>query len=140
MCRKVIQIYQQTFKNNDPSKFEQTFQFQRIYKTKPEQYFRLKLVGYSSPSLSPTATAAMGDLFLKGLPELNGFCNYQENGVNSVVNTNNFYLGNFYDNYSEFQTIEMLLNDIPLTPFTIFTTGTSATRFLVTFQIELLED
>ncbi len=139
MCRKVVQTFQQTFKNSDSTKSEQTFQFQRIYKTKPEQYFRLKLMGYSSPTVSTSAANALGDLFIRGIPELNGLCNYQEVGATSVVNTNNFYLGNFYDNFGDFQPIEMLLNDIPLTPFQIFT-SLGRTQFIVTFIIELLED
>lgn len=138
MCPKVVSIYQQTFKNNDSSVYAQTFKFQRIYKTKPEQYFRIKCVSFTSL----TSTARGVDVFMKGVEELCGKCNYQSVGANAASSSenNHFYLGTFSDTNAEYSPMEMLLNNIPLTPFQIYTVGSGvAGLFLVSFQIELLE-
>lgn len=182
MCRKVIQTYQQTFNNSVPNTNKQTFQFQRIYKTKPEQYFKLKLTTLLAPNpitytgingaKYPTSTitpfytdtanpnnitsetmvmnsgeyasqiltsSLMNEVFLSGIDELKGKCNYMEHATStSVIQKNDFYLGNLYDVGLRVPP-EIILREIPLDPFTIYVNGNN-TQFIVSFIIQLLED
>jgi hypothetical protein len=182
MCRKVIQTYQQTFNNSVPNTNKQTFYFQRIYKTKPEQYFKLKLTTLLAPNpttftgingtKNPTSTntpfytdtanptkitsetmvmnsgeystqiltsSLMNEVFLSGIDELRGRCNYMKcASTTSVIQKNDFYLGNLYDVGLRVPP-EIILREIPLDPFTIYVNGNN-TQFIVSFLIELLED
>jgi hypothetical protein len=155
MSPKVVKTYQQTFKNNNDLVTEQTFSFTRIYKTKPDQYFRLKVASIFSSFLSTTTIETVnpagtltstetniGDLFLKGIPELSGLCNYQEksSASNILVTNNHFYLGSLIEQSG---SAEIILDDIPLAPFTIYHHSPLLIvplRFTVSFIIELLED
>ena len=135
MCYKVVQTYQQTFKNNDVAAKEQTFRFQRVYKTNSSQKFRIKCTYFTTL----TNTNRMGEIFIKGLPELNGRCNYLSvGGADANVENNGFFLGTFNDTSAEYSMTEMMLNEIPFSPFQIYTTGTAG-LFLVSFVIEVLE-
>ena len=180
MCPKLIQTYQQTFNNSNPNVSKQQFKFQRIYKTKLEQYFKLKLTtmlapnpttvtsinGIANPTFlnTPTydtsvppkiltetltmntgeyktqiiQTALMNEVFLSGIPELTGRCNYFEHIIGSTIQKNDFYLGNLFDVGLRVPP-EIILREIPLDPFTIYVNGIS-TMFVVSFIIELLED
>ncbi len=184
MCRKVIQTYQQTFTNNVSNTNKQTFKFQRIYKTKPEQYFNLKLTTLLAPNpttftsynttsskqpkatITPTYTdttnptkitsetmvftqgeqstqilssSKMNEVFMSGINELNGRCNYMEHSsATSVIQKNDFYLGNLFDVGLRVPP-EIILREIPLDPFTIYVNGNNS-LFIVSFLIELLED
>ena len=155
MSPKVVKTYQQTFKNNNDAATEQTFSFTRIYKTKPNQYFKLKVASIFSPHLSSSTITSVtsagtytsmetliGDLFLKGIPELSGLCNYQEkySASNLSATNNHFYLGSLVEPSG---SSEIILDDIPLTPFTIYhyyPLLNVPLRFTVSFIIELLED
>lgn len=135
MCPRVVAIYQQTFKNNDAAAAQQTFKFQRIYKTKPNQSFRMKMVYFTTL----TNTTRLGEIFLRGIPEINGKCNYLSvGGAGLEVENNGWHLGNFNDTSAEYSTIEVMLDEIPFTPFQIYTTGTAGV-FVISFQIEVLE-
>ncbi len=180
MCRRVIQTYQQTFNNSVSTVNKQQFKFQRIYKTKPEQYFRLKLTTLLAPNPTtytgingtkkPTSTntptydtsvppkitsetmimnsgeystqiltaSIMNEVFLSGIPELSGKCNYVSITGTSTVQRNDFYLGSLFDVGLRVPP-EIILREIPLDPFTIWVNGNNS-QFIVSFIIELLED
>ena len=138
MCQKVIETYQQTFSCSSNT-LQATFNFTRVMKQKPEQKFRLKLVYFSN--LQNISTPGLW--FLKyGY----GKCNFQEVNAQGVkTNENNdFFLGTFSDNAAENNLFEMLVDEIYVTPFTIYNTdkvsASAPTKFLVSFQIELLEN
>jgi hypothetical protein len=135
MCQKVIAVYQQTFKNNDEKISFQYFKFQRIYKTKPEQYFRIKCISFSNL----VDTRRVGEMFLS--PGF-GKCNYQSVGATTALSSdsNDMYLGTFADSFAEYCMMDFLMDDIPLSTFKIYNSAGSPGRFLVSFQIELLED
>lgn len=135
MCQKVIAVYQQTFKNSDATVSFQYFNFQRIYKTKPEQYFRVKCVNFTNL----LSTGKVGEMFLS--PGF-GKCNFQSVGATKAEykENNDFYLGTFQDQFAEYCMMDFLMDDIPLTPFKIYNSAGTNTTFLVSFQIELLED
>ena len=135
MCQKVLAVYQQTFKNNDQNVSLQYFSFQRIYKTKPEQYFRIKCISFSNL----VDTRRTGDMFLS--PGF-GKCNFQSVGATSALSSesNDMYLGTFADSFAEYCMMDFLMADIPLSPFKIYNSLGTKGAFLVSFQIELLED
>ena len=85
-----------------------------------------------------TNTTRLGEVFLKGIPELNGKCNFLSVSADNTVENNGFFLGTFGDTSAEHSTMTVMLDEVPFTPFQIYTTGTAGI-FLVTFQIEVLE-
>lgn len=139
MCR-VLQTYQATFRNSDPHVSIQTFTFARIMKTShtKEQYFRLKVMSIHTGQQYPDPfdfNLLQKELFLTGFPAICRNCNYQDVGSNAKFDMNYFYLGNLFD--KEYSNVEMILDEIPLSSFQIFSTAIGI--FSVSFQIELLE-
>ena len=134
MCQKVVQTYQQTFHCSTPST-SALFNFTRVMKMKPEQYFRVKLVYFSNL----TTVASSGLWFLSyGF----GKCNFQEvNGLTGtrVSENNDYFLGTFSDSAAETSPCELIIDDVLITPFRIYTKDGQAARFVVSFQIDLLE-
>ncbi len=134
MCQKIVETYQQTFYCSTAST-SATFNFTRLLKQKHNQHFRVKVVYFSSLNTSPTA----GLWFLSyGF----GKCNFQEiNGVTGakVGESNDYFLGTFSDNGAESSPCELLVDEVFLTPFRIYTKDGVAAKFLVSFQIDLLE-
>ena len=137
MCPKIIQTYQQTFGCSTAST-SGLFNFTRVMKQNPEQFFRLKVVYFSN--LQNVSTPGLW--FLKyGF----GKCNYQEvNNLGVKTSENNdFFLGTCSDNSAEFGGFQMLIDEINTTPFQIYNTDKSVaaqTKFIVSFQIDLLEN
>jgi len=132
MCQKVVETFQQTFHCSTAST-SAMFNFTRVMKHKPEQHFRLRVVYFSNLTTSPSA----GLWFISyGF----GKCNYQEvaNGV-KVGENNDYFLGTFSDSSAESTPCELLLDEVFLTPFRIYTKDGVAAKLLVSFQIDLLE-
>ena len=133
MCPSVVKIYHQTFRNGDATKREQQFAFQRIYKTKPKQHFKVKLLGITG---GEHLIDQQNLLFMKGIPELTSFGNFQEIDLAGVVTRRcDLYLGNLNDR--DYLDLELIVDEIPLTPFKL--SCDVACAFSVSFQIELME-
>lgn len=135
MCHKVVRIYRQTFRNSDPTKSQQTFMFNRIYKTKQsDQFFRISVMGISGIAADANAN---NYLILRGLPEMTMYSNFQAISATGVrTNTSDFYLGNLFDR--EFlQGNEVILDNLPLNEFVI--SSSLPCDFTVSFKIELCE-
>ena len=132
MCPKVVKIYHQTFRNGDATKNEQQFAFQRIYKTKQVQYFKVKLLGITGGQhLIDTKNL----LFMKGIPEVTTFGNFEEiDSAGNITRRCDFYLGNLNDR--DYLDVELIVDEIPLTPFKLYCDAACA--FSVSFQIELV--
>ena len=135
MCHKVVRIYRQTFRNSDATKSQQTFFFNRIYKTKQsDQFFRIKVMGISGIAID---TNANNYLLLRGLPEMTMYSNFQGVSANgSRTNTSDFYLGNLHDR-DFLQENEIILDTLPLNEFVI--SASLPCDFTVSFKIELCE-
>ena len=133
MCPKIVKIYHQTFRNGDATKREQQFAFQRIYKTKQMQHFKVKLLGVTGGQHS---IDQQNLLFLKGIPEMTTYGNFEEvDSLGNVTRKCDLYLGNLNDR--DYLEIELLLDEIPLTPFKLV--SDTACAFSVSFQIELID-
>ena len=138
MCPKLVDSYQQTFYSSTPGT-SATFNFTRVFKQKQEQYFRIKVVYFSNLNTSPVS----GLWFVKyGF----GKCNFQEvSGSTKLNEHNDFYLGSFSDSGAETVPFELIVPDIFLTPFQVYAKGATggagptATQFIISFQIDLLE-
>ena len=133
MCSKIAKIYHQTFRNGDATKREQQFAFQRVYKTKQAQYFKVKLLGITG---GEHLIDQQNLLFMKGIPEMTSYGNFEEvNSLGNVTRKNDLYLGNLNDR--DYLDLELLLDEIPLTPFKL--SCDVACAFSVSFQIELID-
>lgn len=136
MCHKVIATYQQTFQNTNHSEKAAVFKFNRIYKSKPEQYFRLKCVSLSSVAESTKYSAPdnkhCGEMFLSGLQAINKSCNF----TNETEQDNRMYLGDL--NGTGAPNSYFILDEIPLDNFTIYNINFQGS-FTVCFHIELIE-
>ena len=85
MCHKTVKIYRQTFRNSDPTKSQQTFMFNRIYKTKQsDQFFRISVMGISGIAADGNAN---NYLLLKNLPEMTMYSNFQAVSATGVLRT-----------------------------------------------------
>ena len=130
MCNKVVKIYQQSFSYEEPASSTVeivSHRFNRIYKTKKEQFFKIKCV----------TTNATQILLLSGLSQINGLCNYENIDVTGNLGSfNHFYLGN-----SSNQCVpEIIIDEIPLSNFNIINTEQSVLEdYHIVFQIELWE-
>jgi hypothetical protein len=133
MCERVTRIFHQTFRNGDATKTSQKFSFQRIYKTRTNQHFRLKLMGVTGGQHS---VDTQNLIFLKGIPELTTFCSFTEiDTARKESKKCDMYLGNLNDR--DYLDLEIIVDEVPMTPFTI--SCDVACQFSVTFQIELIE-
>ena len=131
MCNsKLKKIYQQGFAYSAdiPSARTMSHTFQRIYKSKPEEYFKIKVI----------ATTSADDIYMVDFAPINAIANFETTlvvgGVRSINSNNYFYLGN--------QAIvpEVIVADIPLSPFRIVNMAHDALEdYSVVFQIELWE-
>ena len=136
MCHKVIATYQQTFQNTNDLTRKSNFRFNRIYKSKPEQFFRVKCVGLSSIDESskynvlsnPTHS---GEMYLSGLQALNKNCNFK----NATEEDNRLYLGDLNGSIPD---SVFIVDSIPLDNFTIYNSNHDG-LFTVCFHIELIE-
>ena len=134
---KLVAIYQQTFRNNDPNANQQSFEFKYIPRAGPNQYFLLKCV-YLSSLKSEDCDC---DVFIKGIDALNGKCSYQRiNPDGEMVTNEHWYLGSFSDNYAEHGHRQMRVADVPTSPFVIYTLGGECSRFVVSIQVQLMEE
>ena len=98
------------------------------------QYFKIKLLGITGGEHS---VVTRNLLFLKGHAELTSYSNFQEiDATRHYVQHYDLYLGNLNDR--DYLDIEILLDEIPLSPFTLFCD--LPCEFSATFQIELLEE
>ena len=127
MC-KLIKIYQQTFANDSVS--SPTFikhHFNRVYKDKAEQYYKIKPIFVSTTS----------PLFMIDFPQINSLCNYDSSdGLLTIESSNHFFLGSLSSQYIP----EMIVDDIPLTDFRIVNEDdTAVADYTLVFQIELWE-
>ena len=115
MCQKVVATFQQTFQNNDDSIKRAEFRFNRIYKSKPEQYFRVKCVSLSSivrTTKFGSDNPHCGEMYLYGLSAFNRNCNFKSDSAND----NRMYLGDLNGSIPE---CFFILDEIPLDPFFI---------------------
>ena len=141
MCQKVVATFQQTFQNNDDSIKRAEFRFNRIYKSKPEQYFRVKCVSLSSivrTSKFGLDNPHCGEMYLYGLSAFNRNCNFKSNSVkvSHSANDNRMYLGDL--NGSTIPDCYFILDDIPLDNFFIQNDNFDG-FFTVCFHIELID-
>ena len=129
MCR-LKKIYQQTFvySADTPSATSNSHTFQRIYKSKPEEYFKINVI----------ATTSVDDIYVVDFAHFNAISNLETivvvSGVTTTSSSNYFHLGN--------QAIppEIIADDIPLSPFRIVNmAGDGLEDYTVVFQIELWE-
>ena len=142
MCPKLIDSYQQTFYCST-AQTTATFNFTRVFKQKPEQFFRIKLIYFSNLNTTPV----QGLWFLRyGYVK----CNFLEvSGSTPLCDNTDFYLGSFSDNGAETVPFEMIVQEIVTSPFQVygrgptvggFATAATATPFLLSFQIDVLEN
>ena len=140
MCHKVIATYQQTFQNNDPTVNKPIFRFNRIYKSKPEQFFRVKCVSLSSvnkyrnPSGAPAPgeySQNLGEMYLTGLQSFNKNCNFKSD----TEEDNRLYLGDLNGIVPD---CHFIVDSIPLDNFTIFNSHAYG-KFTACFHIELID-
>ena len=127
MCA-LIKIYQQTFVNDSVS--SPTFikhHFNRVYKDKAEQYFKIKPIFVSTTS----------PLFMIDFPQINSLCNHDtSDGLFTIESSNHFFLGSISSQYIP----EMIVDDISLTDFRIVNeVDTVVADYTLVFQIELWE-
>ena len=116
MCHKVIATFQQTFQNNDETIKRAEFRFNRIYKSKPEQYFRVKCISLSSIVRTTKLGADnphCGEMYLYGLSAFNRSCNFKSDSAND----NRTYLGDL--NGATIPHCYFILDEIPLDNFFI---------------------
>jgi hypothetical protein len=129
MCSKQVKkIYQQTFIFDGVGTFQSVnHHFNRVYKQKPEQYFRIK----------PVYVSASNPLVMQKFAQINSLCNYDEtNGTNQTESSNKFFLGSSSSNH----LIEMIVDNIDISEFTIsYENGSTLGKYIIVFQIELLE-
>ena len=135
MCHKVVRIYRQTFRNSDATKSQQSFLFNRIYKTKQsDQFFRISVMGISGIAAD---TNANNYLLLRNLPEMTMYSNFQAISATGVrTTTSDFYLGNLHDR-DFLQDNTVILDTLPLNEFVI--SASLPCDFTVSFKIELCE-
>jgi hypothetical protein len=131
MCHKVIATYQQTFQNNDPNVNKPIFRFNRIYKSKPEQFFRVKCVSLSSVPKYAADTKICGEMYLTGLQAFNKNCNFKS----ETEEDNRLYLGDLNGIVPD---CHFIVDSIPLDNFTIFNNNFEGI-FTACFHIELIE-
>ena len=140
MCHKVVSTFQQTFVNADASLQSQIFAFNRIYKSKPQQYFRISCVALTSISPSTKTIASSihcGEMYLTGLPNLNKNCNLLGVDSGDIKHYSNaFYLGNL--NYPGNINSFFMIDEIPLDNFSIANRQYPG-QYTVSFHIELIE-
>jgi len=129
MC-KLKKIYQQGFfySADTPSATSMSHTFQRYYKSKPEEYFKVKVISMNSNE----------EIFMVDFAPFNAIANFETSvvvgGVKSTKSNNYFYLGQ--------NTIvpEVIVDDIPLSPFKIVNLANDALEeYTLVFQIELWE-
>jgi len=129
MC-KLKKIYQQTFSYafDVGTSTKNTHNFQRVYKTSSNEYFKMKVIGVQSTD----------QLFMEGFAPFTTVSNYEVltvvNAETKRQNKNLFYLGN--------QAIapEVLVDEIPLSPFNITNAySNTLNEYTIVFQIELWE-
>ena len=127
MC-KLIKIYQQTFTYNGAGTLTTvSHHFNRVYKTKSEQYFKIK----------PIYVSTVEPLLMTDFNQINSVCNYEKtDGSQSIGSSNKFYLGCFTSHHSP----EVIVDEIPLSNFRIVNTdGDALDDYMLVFQIELWE-
>ena len=129
MC-KLKKIYQQGFvySADTPSATSMSHTFQRYYKSKPEEYFKVKVISVNCED----------EIFMVDFAPINAIANYETiiviSGVETTKSNNYFFLGN--------QSIspEVIVDDVPLSPFKIVNMANDAlAEYSVVFQIELWE-
>jgi len=130
MCSKQVKkIYQQTFIFDGIGSFQSVnHHFNRVYKQKTDQYFRIKPVYISSTE----------PLVMQNFAQINSLCNYDvTNGTNKTESSNKFFLGN---SSSSNNLIEMIVDNIDINEFTIsYENGSTLGKYIIVYQIELLE-
>ncbi len=141
MCHKVIATYQQTFQNTSYLSKNGYFKFDRIYKSKPEQYFNVKCCSLTSvvksTKIDPTAeNSHCGEMYLIGLPAINKSCNFSTQSLLSeITQDNRCYLGNLNGDVND---SGFIVNEIPLDLFILYNDNFAGT-FTVCFHIELIQ-
>ena len=129
MCsQKITKIYQQTFTYDGTGSFHSVdHHFNRVYKQKPGQYFKIK----------PIYVSTTEPLLMRNFSQINALCNFDEtNGTKVIASSNHFFLGSSSTNHS----IEMIVDDINISDFTIsYENGLTLDKYTIVFQIELYE-
>jgi hypothetical protein len=129
MCsQQVKKIFQQTFTYDGTGTFHSVnHHFNRVYKSKPEQHFRIK----------PIYVSTTEPLLMRNFSQINSLCNYDEtNGTKVIASSNHFFLGSSSSNLS----IEMMVEEIDISDFTIsYENGLTLDKYTIVFQIELFE-
>jgi uncharacterized protein involved in tellurium resistance len=129
MCsQQVKKIFQQTFIYDGTGTFHSVnHHFNRVYKSKPEQFFKIK----------PIYISTTEPLVMRNFSQINSLCNYDEtNGNKIIASSNKFFLGSSSSNLS----IEMMVDEIDINDFTIsYENGTTLDKYTIVFQIELFE-
>ena len=132
MCPSLVKIYQQTFTYDGVGdKQTVSHHFNRVYKTKQEGFFKLKVLYVSTTE----------PLLLSNCSAINALSNFDEvildaEGNQSHVSSNHFYLGRL----ENCCFAEIMIDDIPISPFQIKNISlTNLADYVVTFQIELWE-
>ena len=132
MCPTLVKIYQQTFTYDGVGdKQTVSHHFNRVYKTKQEGFFKLKVLYVSTTE----------PLLLSNCSAINALSNFDEviqdaEGIQTHGSSNHFYLGRL----GNCSFAEVIIDDIPISPFEIMNISlTNLADYTVTFQIELWE-
>ena len=127
MCPTLVKIYQQTFTyDGGGSTKSVSHHFNRVYKTKQEGFFKLKVLYVST----------VEPLLLSNCAPINSLSNFDEVIQGGNSSSNHFYLGRLENcGYSE-----VMIDDIPISPFQVENISlTNLADYVVVFQIELWE-
>ena len=131
---------------------EHDFNFPRIYK-QPDQKIMLTVASISYLATKNVATEPY-TMFLSGIGEITGKCNVERDVGTTRTTSNRWYLGSAgfsethganYSVASQFAPARMMIDDLPLNPFTISVehyspiTGSETGQFLVSFNIDVTE-
>ena len=128
-----------------------TFHFPRIYKSAEQKILiTVGSISYVATHDSP-ADFTPHSFFLDGLSVITGKCNIERDTGSSMTTSNRWFLGTtggVWDSNRKVDAVtfhppRLLLDDLPLNEFTIssehYTEPTEASKFLVSFNIDVVE-